>query len=49
MANGKTKTNFWKIAGLNVNDSLGYESFKGVMAAFAIVDAQTIIQVNTHL
>ena len=43
------KTNFWKIAGLNVDDSLGYESFKGVMAAFAIVDAQTIIQVNTHL
>ena len=41
------KTNFWKAAGLNVNDSFEYEGFKGLMTAFAIVDAQTIIQVRT--
>jgi len=36
-------TNFKKAAGFNNNDSLGYEEFKGLMTAFAIVDAQTII------
>ena len=42
------RTNFSMAAGFNVNGSLGYEGFKGVMAAFAIVDAQTIIQVNIN-
>ena len=41
-------TNFWNIVGFNVNDSQGYEGFKGVMAAFAIVDAETIIQVSIY-
>ena len=41
-------TNFWKAAGFNDNDSLGYEGFKTLMAAFAIVDAQTIIMVSSH-
>ena len=43
-----TNTNFKKAAGFNYNDSLGYEEFKGVMTAFAVVDAQTIILVSTH-
>ena len=42
------KTKFWKAAGFNVNGSMGYEDFKGLMTAFAIVDAQTIIQVSSH-
>ena len=41
-------TNFKKAAGFDDNDSLAYEEFKGLMTAFAIVDAQTIIMVSIH-
>ena len=37
---------FWKSAGFNVNGSLAYDDFRNLMTAFAIVDAQTIIQVS---
>ena len=39
---------FWEAAGFNANDSLAYDDFRNLMTAFAIADAQTIIQVYEH-
>ena len=39
---------FWNTAGFNVDDSVAYDDFRNLMTAFAIVDAQTIIQVTEH-